>query len=113
ATGAAGQAEAQVRAPAPTKLSEELRALCRQHLAAYEVPSSIEFVKELPRSPLGKLLKRELRKAPAVDPARASPAAISASAQGAEDDDNSPRPTPANGKNTNGKKSEKPEKEAA
>ena len=38
-------------------LTIELKALCREHLATYEVPSHFEFVKELPRSPLGKLLK--------------------------------------------------------
>src|SRR5438046_6104693 len=45
------------------KLSDELRALCREHLAPYEVPRLFEFADSLPRSPLGKLLKRELRKA--------------------------------------------------
>jgi long-chain acyl-CoA synthetase len=48
----------------PAKLKTELRAMCREHLAPYEVPASIEFVDALPRSPLGKLLKRDLRKAP-------------------------------------------------
>jgi long-chain acyl-CoA synthetase len=48
------------------QLGEELRVLCREHLAPYEVPQVFEFVKELPRSALGKLLKRELRKAPAA-----------------------------------------------
>jgi long-chain acyl-CoA synthetase len=44
------------------KVSNELRALCREHLAPYEVPRQFEFADALPRSPLGKLLKRELRK---------------------------------------------------
>ena len=48
-------------------LVEELRHLCREHLAAYEVPQSFEFMDQLPRSALGKLLKRELREGPAVD----------------------------------------------
>jgi long-chain acyl-CoA synthetase len=47
------------------KLTEELRSLCREHLAPYEVPQVFEFAGELPRSALGKLLKRELRKSPA------------------------------------------------
>ncbi|MEE9211777.1 MAG: hypothetical protein V3U29_03890, partial [Phycisphaeraceae bacterium] len=38
-----------------------LRALCREHLARYEVPGRFEFVKQLPRSPLGKMLKYRLR----------------------------------------------------
>jgi long-chain acyl-CoA synthetase len=43
-------------------LSSELRILCREHLAAYEVPAIFEFSNEIPRSPLGKLLKKELRR---------------------------------------------------
>ena len=50
------------------QLSEELKALCREHLARYEVPAEIEFLDELPRSALGKLLKRELRNRPAAPP---------------------------------------------
>ena len=38
-----------------------LRAFCRQHLAPYEVPAKIEFLEKLPRSALGKLLKKDLR----------------------------------------------------
>jgi long-chain acyl-CoA synthetase len=47
----------------PAKVQVELRALCREHLAPYEVPAVFEFVEALPRSPLGKLLKRDLRQA--------------------------------------------------
>jgi len=36
-------------------------AHCRESLAAYKVPSSVEFVSELPKSPIGKILRRELR----------------------------------------------------
>ena len=39
----------------------ELVALCREHLARYEVPAQFEFVETLPRSPLGKLLKHRLQ----------------------------------------------------
>jgi long-chain acyl-CoA synthetase len=56
------------------KLKTELRAMCREHLAPYEVPASIEFLDALPRSPLGKLLKRDLRKAPTeAEPAKVEP----------------------------------------
>jgi len=34
---------------------------CRQNLTAYKVPRHIEFLKELPKSPVGKILRRELR----------------------------------------------------
>jgi len=42
-------------------LADELAALCREHLAPYEVPARFEFVEQIPRSVLGKALKRELR----------------------------------------------------
>jgi acyl-coenzyme A synthetase/AMP-(fatty) acid ligase len=43
------------------KLAHDLQSLCREHLAPYEVPADIRFVEKLPRSALGKLLRRELR----------------------------------------------------
>jgi long-chain acyl-CoA synthetase len=43
------------------KLVSDLRDFCRQHLAAYEVPEAIEFLEAIPKSPLGKVLKRQLR----------------------------------------------------
>jgi long-chain acyl-CoA synthetase len=39
----------------------ELLALVRRRLAAYKCPRAIEFVGKLPTSPVGKVLKRELR----------------------------------------------------
>ncbi len=36
-------------------------AYCREHMAAYKVPSRVDIVEALPRSPTGKLLKRVLR----------------------------------------------------
>ncbi|HLR85695.1 MAG TPA: AMP-binding protein, partial [Nocardioidaceae bacterium] len=35
---------------------------CRERLAHYKCPTSVEVVDELPRNPTGKILKRELRK---------------------------------------------------
>lgn len=40
---------------------EELKDLCRRRVAGYKVPKSVEFVGELPRNAIGKVLKRELR----------------------------------------------------
>ncbi|MDP9174102.1 MAG: AMP-binding protein [Planctomycetota bacterium] len=45
-------------------LVRELRDFCREHLAAYEVPEEIEFIDSLPRSVLGKVLKKQLRNPP-------------------------------------------------
>src|SRR5579862_3932600 len=46
---------------AESALAEELQEFCRQHLARYKCPRSIDFVAELPRAPTGKLYKRLLR----------------------------------------------------
>ena len=46
-------------APAPT--TEAILAQCREHLSAYKVPRSVVFVDELPKSPIGKILRRQLR----------------------------------------------------
>jgi acyl-CoA synthetase (AMP-forming)/AMP-acid ligase II len=41
---------------------EALRAFCADRLAGYKVPRSMDVVDALPLSPVGKVLKRELRK---------------------------------------------------
>ena len=41
---------------------EDLITWCRERLANYKCPRSVEISEELPRNPTGKLLKRELRK---------------------------------------------------
>jgi long-chain acyl-CoA synthetase len=46
--------------PAPG-LADELIAHCRSRLAAFKCPRAVEFVRELPRTPTGKLLRRKLR----------------------------------------------------
>jgi long-chain acyl-CoA synthetase len=43
-----------------TATEEELILFCREHLAKYKVPDSVEFRTELPVSALGKVLRREL-----------------------------------------------------
>jgi acyl-CoA synthetase (AMP-forming)/AMP-acid ligase II len=49
-----------LRAGRPTS-AEQLIAHCRQALAGYKCPKSVDFVDSLPRNPSGKLLKRLLR----------------------------------------------------
>ncbi len=41
--------------------SEELIAFCRDNLTAYKVPKLVEFISELPKSNVGKVLRRELK----------------------------------------------------
>jgi acyl-CoA synthetase (AMP-forming)/AMP-acid ligase II len=41
--------------------AEEIMEHCRQRLASYKRPTSVVFVDELPRNPMGKVLKRVLR----------------------------------------------------
>jgi long-chain acyl-CoA synthetase len=41
---------------------EGMIRFCKERLARYKVPKRIHFVKELPKSPQGKILKRELKK---------------------------------------------------
>jgi long-chain acyl-CoA synthetase len=39
----------------------ELRAFCREKLAAYKVPAQVAIVRELPKTPVGKVLRRKLK----------------------------------------------------
>jgi long-chain acyl-CoA synthetase len=48
-----------------TKLdAAELKAWCRERLAPYKVPAEFEFVSDLPKSQVGKVLRRLLRQEP-------------------------------------------------
>ena len=47
--------------PGARPAAEELIAFARERLAGYKLPRSVDFVAELPRTPSGKVLKRELR----------------------------------------------------
>ncbi len=46
--------------PGQTATSEEMRAFCKENLAPYKVPSLVEFRSELPKSQIGKVLRRVL-----------------------------------------------------
>ena len=48
-------------ADAGDDLAEELIAFCKQSLSAIKCPRSVDFDKELPRHPTGKLYKRLVR----------------------------------------------------
>lgn len=47
--------------PGATATEDELIAFCREELAHYKCPTSVELLDELPRNATGKVLRRELR----------------------------------------------------
>jgi len=77
-TGEAVKAFVVVNGAAVT--AEEIVAYCRQHLTSYKVPKLIEFRSELPKNPIGKVLRRELRPARAARTGAAVAAAAAPSA---------------------------------
>ena len=44
-----------------TLTKEELIQHCRENLTGYKIPKHVEFIKELPKSNVGKILRRQLR----------------------------------------------------
>ena len=48
--------------PGQSVTAEELIALCKARLGSVMAPKSVDFIASLPRSPVGKVLKKELRK---------------------------------------------------
>lgn len=40
---------------------DDVIAFCKEHLASYKAPKSLEFVDSLPKNPQGKILKKEIR----------------------------------------------------
>ena len=44
-------------------MAEDIKMLCKENLAGYKCPRHIEFIDELPKSTVGKILRHELRKA--------------------------------------------------
>ena len=59
ATGEAAKAFVVARDPALTEA--DVRAHCKAHLTAYKVPKQVEFRQELPKSNVGKILRKDLR----------------------------------------------------
>ena len=47
--------------PGQTLTEDEVKAFCRDSLAAYKVPKLVAFIDALPKSAVGKILRRELR----------------------------------------------------
>ncbi len=50
----------------PALTAEDVKAHCRINLTGYKLPRYVEFRTELPKSNVGKILRRELRDSPAV-----------------------------------------------
>jgi len=48
--------------PGETMTEQEVIDYCKTKLAAYKVPKMVEFINELPKSNVGKILRKELRK---------------------------------------------------
>ena len=46
--------------PGETATAEEIKAFCKERLAGYKVPTHYEFRSELPKTTVGKILRREL-----------------------------------------------------
>jgi long-chain acyl-CoA synthetase len=61
--GAAGEAVKAfvVKKPDTELAAEEIRTFAREHLTAYKVPKFVEFRTELPKSNVGKILRKDLR----------------------------------------------------
>jgi acyl-CoA synthetase (AMP-forming)/AMP-acid ligase II len=41
--------------------ADEIITFCKETLARYKAPRSVEFIEALPKNPQGKILKKELR----------------------------------------------------
>jgi len=41
--------------------AQEIRAFCKENMTAYKVPKTVTYVDEMPKSNVGKILRRELR----------------------------------------------------
>ena len=50
-----------VKAPNVTLTDEQIVAHCKSELASYKIPKQIRFIEALPKSTVGKILRRDLR----------------------------------------------------
>jgi long-chain acyl-CoA synthetase len=50
----------------PALTTEQVKAYAREYLTGYKRPHYVEFRSELPKTNVGKILRRELRDAPAA-----------------------------------------------
>jgi acyl-CoA synthetase (AMP-forming)/AMP-acid ligase II len=48
--------------PGQEASADELIAFCKQRIAGYKCPRSIDFVPELPKSTVGKILRKDVKK---------------------------------------------------
>jgi long-chain acyl-CoA synthetase len=48
----------------PALTAEDVLEFCREQMTGYKVPRVVEFRADLPKTPVGKVLRRELRDAP-------------------------------------------------
>jgi long-chain acyl-CoA synthetase len=46
--------------PGETATADDLKAWCKDKLTSYKIPHEIEFRSELPKTQIGKILRREL-----------------------------------------------------
>ena len=51
-----------VKTPASSDISQEIKAICKEHLHDWKCPKKIIFIKKLPRNTMGKILKEDLKK---------------------------------------------------
>jgi long-chain acyl-CoA synthetase len=66
--------------PGTTASEVEIKSFCRERLAPYKLPWQIEFVTDLPKTQVGKVLRRELKQR---EVARATTRSFSDKASGA------------------------------
>lgn len=60
-SGSSGEAVKILWSKDPSLTEEALITFCRRQLTGYKVPKLVEFREELPKSNVGKILRRELR----------------------------------------------------